>query len=94
MVSNVNPTDPKFIDGDDLDTEGHRRYDNIDGVSPTEQDTTGLRNAPTDEEGDTEGHRISADVAEGEGFKAMADKPEGIMSRAEEDDTEGHLKSL
>lgn len=49
MVSNVNPTDPKFIDENDLDTEGHRV---IPFVSPTEQDTAGLRDASADEGGD------------------------------------------
>lgn len=62
MASNVNPTDPKSIDGADLDTEGHRRYSS---VSPTEQDTAGLTaegqdsqgfRVVVDEDDDTEGH--------------------------------------
>ncbi len=68
MASNARPTDPKFIDQDDLDTEGHLGA----GVSPTEDEanSTFPRMVEVTED-DTEGH-LGASVS------PTGDEPTGL----------------
>ena len=89
MVDNVNPTDPKFIDENDLDTGGHRQ---IAAVTPTEADIAGLK--PLDhsaEDDDTEGHRIVTDVSPTE-EDAAGLRP--LNQSSEDEDPEGFYGRL